>query len=294
MPTGFTFIEGGIVAPEGFLCSGVAAGVKKSGKRDVCLLACERPVPAAAVFTTNAMAAAPVAVSRRHVASGSIRAVVTNSGNANACTGQDGIADAEAMAERVALALGCTAEEVAVASTGVIGVPLPLEVVLEGIDEAAHALDSADGEMAAEAIMTTDTFPKQLALAVEYDGVSYIVGGMAKGSGMIMPNMATMLGYVTTDAPLTAEACDAALRAAVDQTFNRITVDSDTSTNDMVVLMASGVAGGEPIPTAGAGLRGGLLGYQRSLPRTRAHDRARWRRRHEARYGDGTWREQRG
>lgn len=250
MQSRFTSIEGGIVAPKGFMCSGVSAGIKKSGRRDVALLVAEAPAAAAAVFTTNSMAAAPVVVSRRHIAGGHIRAVITNSGNANACTGSAGIVDAEAMASATARALGCESGEVIVASTGVIGVPLPVDLVVAGAVEAVDVLDTADGMPAAEAIMTTDTFPKQIAIAVETTETRYVVGGMAKGSGMIMPNMATMLGYVTTDAPLTPAACDAALRSAVNRTFNRITVDSDTSTNDMVVLMASGAAGGDEIDAA--------------------------------------------
>lgn len=242
-----TWVEGGIVAPAGFMAAGVAAAIKKSGRRDVGLVAAERPVPAAGVFTRNAMAAAPVTVSREHVADGLIQAAVVNSGNANACTGPQGDADARSMAEATGLALGCSADAVIVASTGVIGVPLPLDRVLDGIAVAATEMDNATGDAAAEAIMTTDTFLKQTALAVEVGGIAYTVGGMAKGSGMIEPNMATMLGFVTTDAPLSPAACKAALTSATNRTFNRITVDSDTSTNDMVLLMASGAAGGAEI-----------------------------------------------
>lgn len=243
----YAYAEGGVVAPAGFLAAGISAGIKKSGKRDVALIVADCAVPSAAVFTTNSMAAPPVIVSRDVVAGGLVRAAVVNAGNANACTGVAGMADARAMAAAVAAHLDCEASEVVVASTGVIGVPMPMDVVIAGIEQAASALDSARGDSAAEAIMTTDTFPKQLAVSVEVGGVRYMVGGMAKGSGMIRPDMATMLAFVTTDAPLSPVACDAALRAAVDLTFNRITVDSDTSTNDMVLLMASGSAGGARI-----------------------------------------------
>lgn len=243
----FSYVEGGIVAPAGFVCAGVSAGLKKSGKRDVAIVAAKKACPAAAVFTTNSMAAAPVELSRAHIAHGIVSAVVTNSGNANACTGAQGMRDAQAMAQACADALGVEPSTVIVASTGVIGVALPVGLVTAGIAEAAVVLNSADGSAAAEAIMTTDTFLKQTAVAVEAGESRYVVGGMAKGSGMIMPNMATMLGYVTTDAPLTSAAAHHALHAAVKRTFNRISVDSDTSTNDMVVLMASGAAGGEPI-----------------------------------------------
>ncbi|MDP2182406.1 MAG: bifunctional glutamate N-acetyltransferase/amino-acid acetyltransferase ArgJ [Actinomycetota bacterium] len=246
----YTYVDGGIIAPQGFLAAGVSAGIKKSGKRDVCLLAAKESVPAAGVFTLSSMAAPPVVVSRAHLANGHARAVITNSGNANACTGEQGLADAVSMAAATADALGCSPDEVVVASTGVIGVRLPMEAVLGGISDVAAALDSKGGDNAAQAIMTTDTFPKQIAVQFECDGQTYRVGGMAKGSGMIMPNMATMLAYVTTDAPLDPNACDAALRSAVDVTFNRITVDSDTSTNDMCLLMASGAGGGMEIATS--------------------------------------------
>ncbi len=244
----FTYVEGGVLAPRGFLGAAVSAGIKRSGKRDLALIVAEERCPAAAVFTRNAMAAAPVIVSRENVSDGHARAVVVNAGNANACTGEQGIADAREMAAAVAAALGCDAADVLVASTGVIGVPLPMDLVTGGIAEAAEGLDVVTGDAIAEAIMTTDTFPKQLAVRLEVDGRTYTVGGVAKGSGMIRPDMATMLAFLTTDAPLGAAACDVALRASVARTFNRVTVDSDTSTNDMCALMASGAAGGAPIP----------------------------------------------
>ncbi len=243
----FAYAEGGVTAPAGFMAAGVSAGLKRSGRRDVALIVAGEACPTAAVFTTNTMPAPPVVVSREHVARGRARAIVVNAGNANACTGARGLDDARAMAQAAAAALGCAATEVVVASTGVIGQPMPMELVLPGIDDAAEALDVNAGSDAAEAIMTTDTFPKELAITFPIGAERYTVGGIAKGSGMIQPNMATMLAFVTTDAPLDAPACDAALRAAVSRTFNRITVDSDTSTNDMCSLMASGEAGGEPI-----------------------------------------------
>ncbi len=186
-------------------------------------------------------------MSRRHIASGTAKAVVINAGNANACTGAHGEVDAKAMAHAAALALGCADEDVLVCSTGVIGVPLPVERVLDGIAEAAEALDSRDGADAAEAIRTTDTFAKQTAVSFEVGGHRCCAGGMAKGSGMIAPNMATMLSVITTDVPLTSRACDAVLRAACATSFNRLSIDSDTSTNDTVVLLASGAAGGRQI-----------------------------------------------
>ncbi len=245
----FEQIDGGVLAPGGFTASGVVAGIKKAGKRDVAIIAASRAVPAAAVFTISSMAAAPVVVSRQHIASGFVRAAVINAGNANACTGERGLSDARTMAAETADALGCPVEDIIVASTGVIGVPMPIGAVSAGIRDAVAALDDTSAGLAAEAIMTTDTTIKQAAVAVTVGDLFYRVGGMAKGSGMIMPDMATMLGFITTDAPLDPAACHAALSSAVDVTFNRITVDGDTSTNDMVLLMASGDAGGEMIGT---------------------------------------------
>jgi glutamate N-acetyltransferase/amino-acid N-acetyltransferase len=246
LPT-FQQVGGGVLAAKGFAASGVACGLKKSGARDVALIAADASVPAAAMFTTNTVAAAPVVLSRAHAAGGSARAVVINAGNANACTGAQGLEGARTMAEATARALGGEPTEVLVCSTGVIGVPLPVETVVAGIDAAASALSPDGNDAATEAIMTTDTFPKQAAVRFEYEGVTYAVGGMAKGSGMIKPDMATMLAVITTDAPLTPAACDAALRPACAATFNRVTVDGDTSTNDTLILMASGAAGGDPI-----------------------------------------------
>lgn len=244
-----TSARGGVLAPTGFAAGAVAAGIKRSGALDVCVLDAGAVVPAAAVFTRNAMAAPPVAVSRDAHADGRLRAWVVNAGNANACTGEPGHADAVAMAEAVAAALGCDVGDVGVASTGVIGVPMPMDAVHGGIAAACAALGTSTEHAAgaASAIMTTDTFSKEAACAVTVDGVTYTVGGMAKGSGMIHPDMATMLAFVTTDAPLTPDACASILRAASDATFNRITVDGDTSTNDTCALMANGAAGGEPI-----------------------------------------------
>ena len=247
-----THVEGGVTAPLGFSCSGVAAGLKSRGRLDLALISATRTVPAAAVFTTNLVAAAPVVVSRSHIAGGEARAVVINAGNANACTGAQGELDALTMASAAAEALDCPQERIIVSSTGVIGVPLPVAKIVRAIPSAVAGLDGANGQAAAEAIMTTDTFAKQTAVTLKIAERTYTVGGMAKGSGMIAPNMATMLAVITTDAPLTSEACHAALRSAVGSTFNRVTVDSDMSTNDMAVLMASGEAGGEAISVGDA------------------------------------------
>jgi glutamate N-acetyltransferase/amino-acid N-acetyltransferase len=243
----FASLEGGCTAPQGFSASGVAAGLKAAGALDFALVAADSPSPAAAVFTTNKVAAAPVLLSREHIAGGVARAVVLNAGNANACTGAQGERDALATAEKLAEELGCQPSEILVCSTGVIGVPLPVDRLLAAIPGAVAGLSAAGGPEAAQAIMTTDTVPKTAAVEFDVDGTTYRAGGMAKGSGMIQPNMATMLAVLTTDAPLTSAGCDAALRQAVDTTFNRVTVDSDTSTNDTCILIASGAAGGEPV-----------------------------------------------
>lgn len=232
-------VEGGVCAPRGFLASGVSCGLKESGRLDLCLLFSEVECAAAGMFTTNAFRAAPVQVSMEHLADGRLRAVVANSGNANAWTGRKGLEDARAMAGLAACELGITGEDVAVASTGVIGRHLDMEKVRKGISEAASSLDRRGGARAAEAIMTTDTFPKEMAL----EGGGFRVGGMAKGAGMINPRMATMLAFITTDARVEARELNEALRRVVNRTFNRITVDGCTSTNDMVVAMANGLSG---------------------------------------------------
>jgi glutamate N-acetyltransferase/amino-acid N-acetyltransferase len=243
-----TLADGGVTAPQGFVAGAVAAGLKSGGALDLALVAASAgPVPVAAVFTTNKVAAAPVIVSRKSIASGMARAIIINAGNANACTGARGVADSEMTAESIAELLGARADEIVVSSTGVIGVPLPVDRLLAALPALAIAVSPEGGTDAARAIMTTDTFAKEAAVSLLVDGHTYLVGGMAKGSGMIAPNMATMIAVITTDAPLTSEACDAALRSAVRTTFNRVTVDTDTSTNDMAALMASGAAGGAPI-----------------------------------------------
>ncbi|WP_287153881.1 bifunctional glutamate N-acetyltransferase/amino-acid acetyltransferase ArgJ [Candidatus Solincola tengchongensis] len=235
----FEEMEGGVCAPLGFKAAGVACGLKESGRPDLCLIYSEVQCSAAGVFTTNAFRAAPVLVSMEHLRGGSLRAVVANSGNANAWTGHRGLEDAREMAVAAARELEVAAEQVAVASTGVIGCYLDMGKLREGISRAASSLSREGASRAAEAIMTTDTFPKQWALEAE----GFRVGGMAKGAGMISPRMATMLAFITTDAQVEAGELHHALRRVVDRTFNRITVDGCTSTNDMVVVMASGLSG---------------------------------------------------
>ena len=231
----------GVTAPRGFRASAVAAGIKADGL-DLALVAADESGPAAAVFTTNRAPAAPVQVSREHLASGRARAIVVNAGCANAATGVGGLRDARAMAEATALALGCPVEEVVVASTGVIGVPLPLERVRRGIALAAAALRPDGGADAARAILTTDTRPKEVVVEFTVGGAPARIGAMAKGSGMIAPNLATMLAFFTTDVAIGATLLRRALVEAVGESLNRITVDGDTSTNDMAVVLSRSAA----------------------------------------------------
>lgn len=237
-------IKGGVTAPAGFLAAGVHANVKGKGgtKKDVAVLFSRVPCAAAGVYTVNKVKAAPVVLSQQRTAAGRLQAVVVNSGNANACTGEQGMKDARAMAEATAKALGLEPDAVAVASTGVIGVPMPMDRVMAGIARAAASVAPDGGHAAAEAIMTTDTFDKQYAVQVEMGGATVTIGAMAKGSGMIHPNMATMLGFVTTDADVEPAALHVALKAATEKSFNMITVDGDTSTNDMIIALANGFA----------------------------------------------------
>jgi glutamate N-acetyltransferase/amino-acid N-acetyltransferase len=228
-----------VTAPKGFRAAAAAAGIKEQGL-DLALIVADWGCSAAAVFTTNRAQAAPVIVSREHLAAGQARAVVVNAGCANAGTGEQGLRDAREMAALVAGAIGCRPGEVVVASTGVIGVGLPMEKVRAGIAHAVPCLSRDAGGQAARAILTTDTRPKEAVVEFPLDGHRATIGAMAKGSGMIAPNMATMLAFFTTDAALDPRLLHRALREAVGASLNRITVDGDTSTNDMAVVLASG------------------------------------------------------
>lgn len=239
-------VPGSVAAPRGFRAAGLHIGLKRY-RKDLALIVSQERAAAAATFTTNRVQAAPVHVTREHVQGGFLRAIVCNSGNANACTGPQGMADARRMAELTAAALGVAPQEVAVASTGVIGVPLPMDKIASGIHKAAQLLSTEGGRDAAEAIMTTDKVPKELAIELEIKGRPVRIGAIAKGSGMIHPNMATMLAFVTTDAAIEPAALQAVLRRSVERTYNRISVDGDTSTNDMVVVLANGLAGHAPL-----------------------------------------------
>ena len=244
-PTTLQMIGGGISTAAGFSAAGVSAGIKANGKPDLALIVSDRPATAAAVFTTNKAQAAPVLVSRQHLtaSNGVVRAIIVNSGCANACTGDAGLGVARGMAAETARLVGCAPEQVLVASTGVIGVDLSLDKIRAGLPVAGEALAADQGSLAAQAIMTTDPFPKEAAMRISIGGRDVCIGGMAKGSGMIEPMMATMLGFVTTDAAVPVPLLQRALREVVDTTFNAITVDGECSTNDCVMLLANGASG---------------------------------------------------
>jgi len=247
--TGFTIAtEGTVTTPKGFRAGGVYCGIKKVQRYDLGAIVCDVPADAAGVFTTNIVMAAPLAVTKESIAKeGKLQAMLVNSGNANACTGAQGERDARDMRAAFAKALGVDEHYVGVTSTGVIGVPLPMEKVHRGVAELSGRLSDVGGDDFCQAIMTTDLVQKQICVRLTVDGREVAIAGAAKGSGMIHPNMATMLGFMTTDAALQPGCLQSLLSGATDVTFNMITVDGDTSTNDMVVAMASGLAGNEPL-----------------------------------------------
>lgn len=244
MKTKLRTIEGGVCAPKGFAAAAISAGIKYPvGQRDdMALVVADEPCTAAATFTTNKVQAAPVLVSKEHLRSRRCRGVILNSGNANACTGEPGVANARAMTAAVATELGVKPEEILVCSTGRIGVPLPIEKMLAAVPALAAGL-GAHSEEAARAIMTSDTVHKEAAREFTSNGRKFRVGGIAKGAGMIDPNMATMLAVITTDAAFSKAELQRRLRTAVERSFNRITIDGDMSTNDTVILLASGAQG---------------------------------------------------
>lgn len=240
-------IDGWLTAPQGFITAGVRAGLKASGKHDVALVYSTVPAASGAVFTQNKMCAAPVSVSRQVNEHPYAQAIVVNSGCANACTGEQGLKDAKAMQNHCAELLGLNSEEVFVCSTGVIGQFLNMEKLLPGIENAVDALDDKSGESCALAIQTTDTFVKRAAYEVELDGKTVKIAGIAKGSGMIHPNMATMLTFITTDAAIAPDVLKRAVKAAANKSFNMVVVDGDTSTNDSMIVLANGLAENEII-----------------------------------------------
>ena len=239
-------VSSGVTTPQGFKAAGISVGIKRSAEQlDLALLVSDTPATAAAVFTISRAQAAPILISREHLerSQGTTRAIIVNSGCANACTGDEGLQVAREMASETARLLGCRPEEVLVASTGVIGVALPIDKLKRGLPAAIAALGANQGGAAARAIMTTDPFPKEAAAYMLAEGRTIGIGGMAKGSGMIEPMLATMLGFLTTDAAVPKRLLDRALREAVEDTFNAITVDGECSTNDCVMILANGVSG---------------------------------------------------
>ncbi len=272
----YKFIDGGVTSPQGFTAQGVCAGIKPSNttKRDLALIYCEKPCTAAAVYTKNLVKSSTITVTKKHLKNGVAQAVIVNSGNANTCNA-DGIEIAEKMCEIAAETLGVKAEDVIVASTGVIGQPLPIEPVIKGAAMMKGKLSKDGGTNAAEAIMTTDTIKKEMAMQAELGGKTVTIGGIAKGSGMIHINMGTMLSFVTTDAAVSAEMLEEALREAVEDSYNMVSVDGDTSTNDTLAIMASGLAGNEEITEKNEDYRvfvGALTEAFRSLAKKLAAD----------------------
>ena len=238
---------GNVTSAKGFLSSGIHAGLKAGREKDMALLVSTCPADAAGAFTTNQVKAGPVRVSQQHLKNGKVRAIIINSGNANACTGVRGIADAKRMTVATATALRCKPQEVLVCSTGRIGVPLPIRKVVRGIRNCARVLKPGRGSVAARAIMTSDTVRKEGAVRLSLGGRRVVIGAMAKGAGMIHPNMATMLCVVTTDAAVDRATLARVTSEAVEQSFNRISVDGDMSTNDTVLVLANGAAGNRPL-----------------------------------------------
>ena len=237
----FIQIEGGLHNVKGIYTAGVSCGIKK-GNKDLAIIYSEKESQAAGVFTTNIFRAAPVLITQKHLQNSRAQAIVVNSGNANACTGSMGLKNAQEMAKITAKALHLAEGNVLVASTGIIGTSLPMDKIREGISSAAGQLTHIGPDKAAEAIMTTDTFPKSMAVEMNLSGKKSYLAGIAKGAGMIKPNMATMLSFLYTDASIDAQLLKKALKEAVDQSFNTITIDGDTSTNDMVILLSNGLA----------------------------------------------------
>lgn len=249
------WLEGGITAVPGILAGGVAAGIKPSGKKDLALIYSSSPARAAALFTRNQVKGAPVQVSMEHIRGGVAQAIVASSGCANVCTGDEGVKAAREMTRIVGELLGIPVKQVLVAATGVIGVPLPLDKVRAALPKLVKALSPQGGRHAAEAIMTTDTRPKEAAARVEVGGRPVTIGGVAKGVGMIEPHLATMFCFLATDAVISRVALDSVLKRAVDRSFNRITVDGDQSTSDTVAILANGLAENAPLERPGRPLR---------------------------------------
>jgi glutamate N-acetyltransferase/amino-acid N-acetyltransferase len=235
-------INGGVTAPEGYFATGVACGLKKDGRKDLAIVCSEDSAAVAGVFTTNKVKGHSLQLTIDHMKNGYANAIVINSGNANACVGEQGYADALEIATIVSGLLDCTPQDILIGSTGIIGKRLDMDAIRPALEELVSGMDPDGGHDAEEAIMTTDTIPKEIAIELELQDTRVVIGGMAKGSGMIHPNMATMIGVITTDANISRKLLDKALKDVVKTTFNRVTVDGDTSVCDMVVIFANGMA----------------------------------------------------
>jgi glutamate N-acetyltransferase/amino-acid N-acetyltransferase len=251
----FEWLEGGITAVPGVLAAGVTAGIKPSGKKDLALVYSSTPARAAAVFTANQVKGAPVLVSMDHIRGGTAQAILANSGCANVCTGEQGLKDAREMTRTAGELLKIPAKHVLIAATGVIGVPLPMDKIRAALPKLVKSLSPKGGRTAAEAIMTTDTRAKEAALRVEVNGRPVTIGGIAKGVAMLEPHLATMFCFMITDAVIARDTLGAVTRQVVGRSFNRVTVDGDTSTSDTVTLMANGLADNAPLETGGRGMR---------------------------------------
>ncbi len=249
------WLDGGVTAVPGILAGGVAAGVKPSGRKDLALIYSSTPGRAAAVFTSNQVKGAPVQVSMDHVRNGVAQAILANSGCANVCTGEQGLRDAREMTRLAGELLKIPAKHVLIAATGVIGVPLPMDKIRAALPKLAKSLSPKGGRSAAEAIMTTDTRPKEAALRVDVNGRPVTLGGMAKGVAMLEPHLATMFCFIVTDAVIARDALGAVTRQAVSRSFNRVTVDGDQSTSDTVAVLANGLAENAPLEMGGRGMR---------------------------------------
>jgi len=276
-PGSFDIVEDGTVTtPKGFRAGGLHCGLKKAERHDLGAIVCDVPATAAAVYTTNQFRAAPLYVTEESIAAeGKLQVMLVNSGNANACTGEQGMKDARAMRDAAAAAFGLAPHLVGVTSTGVIGELLPMDKVNAGIGRLPERVSEDGGDDFCQAILTTDLVKKTAAVRLTVDGKTVHVAGAAKGSGMIHPNMATMLGFITTDARIGQDELQQLLREATDETFNMITVDGDTSTNDMVVVMASGLADNEPLTGSHPdwpAFRAGFLHVARELAKAIARD----------------------
>jgi glutamate N-acetyltransferase/amino-acid N-acetyltransferase len=261
------WLDGGITAVPGILASGIAAGIKPSGKKDLALIHSPTPARSAAVFTSNQVKGAPVLISMEHARSGAAQAILASSGCSNVCTGERGLRDAREMTKTVADLLRIPPNHVLIAATGVIGVPLPMDRVRAALPKVVKALSPQGGRAAAEAIMTTDTRPKEAALRVEVNGRSVTMGGIAKGVGMLEPHLATMFCFVATDAAVARGALTGVVRRSVDHSFNRATVDSDQSTSDTVAVLANGLAENRPVEVGGRGLRQFSAGVEALMTR---------------------------